>query len=170
MTELVPVEGPAQHWRLAAACPGALPVAARAQSTHDSGQLGTLTLAQGGSEGGTRHLLENLLALLARRGRGLAHVVKCTVFLADLAEWPAFNAVYREQFRAPLPARRALGPDGRVLDARAEASASPGGPRQRDCRPARLRGLASEVNRITARRLPPPDRPRTLRRIPPRRR
>jgi 2-iminobutanoate/2-iminopropanoate deaminase len=47
-------------------------------------------------------------------------VVKCTIFLADIGDWGAFNAVYREVFSAPFPARSALGSSGLVLGARTE--------------------------------------------------
>jgi len=37
-----------------------------------------------------------------------------------MSDWPAFNAVYREFFNTPLPARSALGANGLALDARVE--------------------------------------------------
>ena len=46
--------------------------------------------------------------------------MKCTVFLADMGEWGAFNAVYREFFTAPYPARSALGSSGLAFKARVE--------------------------------------------------
>jgi 2-iminobutanoate/2-iminopropanoate deaminase len=46
--------------------------------------------------------------------------VKCTIFLADIAEWPAFNKVYREYFTEKLPARSALAASGLALGARVE--------------------------------------------------
>jgi 2-iminobutanoate/2-iminopropanoate deaminase len=50
----------------------------------------------------------------------LADVVKCTVFLADIAEWGEFNKVYAEFFAKPYPARSALGASGLALGARVE--------------------------------------------------
>jgi 2-iminobutanoate/2-iminopropanoate deaminase len=47
-------------------------------------------------------------------------VVKCTVFLADIAEWPAFNEVYVEFFKKPYPARSALAASGLARHARVE--------------------------------------------------
>ncbi len=88
-----------------------------------SGQLGTdaeLKLVPGGVEAETRQALENIRAVLARHGATLDHVVKCTVMMADMAEWPAMNAVYRTFFGAKLPARSAFGANGLALGARLE--------------------------------------------------
>jgi len=46
--------------------------------------------------------------------------VKCTVFLADMKEWPAFNDVYREYFKSHFPARSAFATNGLAYDARVE--------------------------------------------------
>ncbi len=89
-----------------------------------SGQIGnlpgTLTLAPGGIGPEARRALENMQAILERRGSSLQHVVKCTVYLADIREWAAFNEVYREFFKTNLPARSALGASGLALGARVE--------------------------------------------------
>jgi reactive intermediate/imine deaminase len=88
-----------------------------------SGQLGTdaeLKLVPGGVEAETRQALENIRAVLARHGATLGDVVKCTVMMADMAEWPAMNAVYRTFFSAHLPARSAFGANGLALGARLE--------------------------------------------------
>lgn len=82
---------------------------------------GVLHLVPGGIGPESRQTLDNLKATLERCGSSLAHVVKVTVFLADMAEWPAFNEVYREYFREEdLPARSALGSSGLALGARVE--------------------------------------------------
>jgi reactive intermediate/imine deaminase len=90
-----------------------------------SGQLGnrpgTLQLVPGGIAAQTRQTLDNVAAILARRGASLADVVKCTVMLADMAEWPAMNEVYVSYFPPDaLPARSALGVNGLALGARVE--------------------------------------------------
>lgn len=89
-----------------------------------SGQIGVLpgtsTLAPGGIGPESRQTLENVRAILERHGAALKDVVKCTVFLADMAEWGAFNVVYREFFTAPYPARSALGSSGLAFKARVE--------------------------------------------------
>ncbi len=56
-------------------------------------------------EGQTLQVLENLTAVLAAAGGGWRDVVKTTVYLTDLADFEAFNAVYAEVVREPLPAR-----------------------------------------------------------------
>jgi len=89
-----------------------------------SGQIGirpgSLTLAPGGIGPEARRALENMKAILERRGSSMDHVLKCTVFLADIGEWPAFNEVYRESFKANRPARSALAASGLALGARVE--------------------------------------------------
>jgi 2-iminobutanoate/2-iminopropanoate deaminase len=59
----------------------------------------------------TKVVLENLAAVLAEAGAGLADVVKCGVFLQDIADFAEMNAVYAEVFPAPLPARTTVGAD-----------------------------------------------------------
>lgn len=89
-----------------------------------SGQVGnvpgTLELAPGGIRAEARQALENVRSILARNGSGLERVVKCTVFLADIGDWPAFNEVYVEFFRENPPARSALGANGLAVGARVE--------------------------------------------------
>ncbi|HEX6810774.1 MAG TPA: Rid family detoxifying hydrolase [Planctomycetota bacterium] len=89
-----------------------------------SGQIGTLPgkleLAPGGIAAEAKQTLANMQAVLERHGASLRDVVKCTVFLADIAEWPAFNEVYRQFFQAPFPARSALAASGLALQARVE--------------------------------------------------
>ncbi len=80
---------------------------------------GTLDLAEGGIQGETRQTMENIKQTLETFGSSLDKVVKCTVFLADMAEWGAMNEVYRTYFENP-PARSALGASGLALDARVE--------------------------------------------------
>lgn len=80
---------------------------------------GTLDLAEGGIQGETRQTLENITAVLEQFGSSMDNVVKCTVFLADMAEWGAMNEVYKTFFRNP-PARSALGASGLALGARVE--------------------------------------------------
>ena len=65
-----------------------------------TGELaGPDTLAQAGQA------LANLERLLAAAGTSLARVVKVTVYLVDLADFPAVNALYAKHFAAPFPAR-----------------------------------------------------------------
>jgi 2-iminobutanoate/2-iminopropanoate deaminase len=80
---------------------------------------GTMELAEGGIQGETRQTLQNISRTLETFGSSMDNVVKCTVFLADMAEWAAMNEVYRTFFENP-PARSALGASGLALDARVE--------------------------------------------------
>ncbi len=56
-------------------------------------------------EAQTLQALQNLAAVLAVAGGGWRDVVKTTVYLTDLADFEAFNAVYAEVVEEPLPAR-----------------------------------------------------------------
>ncbi len=89
-----------------------------------SGQIGarpgTLELAEGGMEAEARQTMDNIGATLIAADLTFADVVKCTVMLADMADWPAFNAVYVEYFEAPYPARSAFGANGLALGGRLE--------------------------------------------------
>jgi 2-iminobutanoate/2-iminopropanoate deaminase len=89
-----------------------------------SGQLGdvpqTGKLAEGGLEAEARQTLTNVKRVLEANGASLSDVVKCTVFLADIAEWPAFNTIYRQFFQKPFPARSALAASGLAMNARVE--------------------------------------------------
>ena len=77
-----------------------------------AGQIGldpaTGALVGGGIAAEAGRVLDNLAAVLAAAGLGLADVVKTTVYLVDLAEWGALNAVYERYFAPPYPARAAV--------------------------------------------------------------
>ena len=64
--------------------------------------------------------MANIQAILTRRGLSLGNVVKCTVFLADIEDWPTFNTIYTSYFERPYPARSALGANGVALNGRLE--------------------------------------------------
>jgi reactive intermediate/imine deaminase len=76
-------------------------------------------LVDGGIQPETRKTLENIAQTLENFGGSMERVVKCTVFLADMAEWGAMNEVYTTFF-PNKPARSALGASGLALDARVE--------------------------------------------------
>lgn len=73
-----------------------------------SGQLG-LDPASGnlaeGVEAQTRQALANLAAVLAAGNSGMERVVKTTIFLANMADFAAVNAIYGEAFHSAPPAR-----------------------------------------------------------------
>lgn len=89
-----------------------------------SGQIGTppggMQVVPGGIKAEARQTLANIQATLEANGYTLKDVVKCTVMLADISEWAAFNEVYKSVFAAPFPARSALGANGLALGARVE--------------------------------------------------
>lgn len=89
-----------------------------------SGQMGivpgTTRLVPGGIREEARQALMNVRVALEAHGLSMQRVAKCTIMLADIAEWQAFNEVYKEFFQAPYPARSALGASGLALGARVE--------------------------------------------------
>jgi len=88
-----------------------------------SGQVGTDStgrLVTGGIQAETRQTMNNIRDVLARSGSSMDKVVKCTVFILDMAEWPAMNEVYITYFKGPPPARSAAGASGLALGARVE--------------------------------------------------
>ena len=56
----------------------------------------------------TQATLENCLRQLQTAGCSFADVFKVNIYLADIAEWARFNAVYQQQMPAPLPVRTAV--------------------------------------------------------------
>jgi 2-iminobutanoate/2-iminopropanoate deaminase len=74
-----------------------------------SGQLGldpqSGNLVPGGIEAETNQALINLSHLLADSGSGLDEVIKTTVFLKDMADFPKMNSIYAEFFPENPPAR-----------------------------------------------------------------
>ena len=88
-----------------------------------SGMLGTGAdgqLAPGGIEAETKLTMENIRTALRRVGATMDDVVKCTVFLADMAERDRMNAIYVTFFPTHKPARSAVGVNGLARNARVE--------------------------------------------------
>ena len=65
----------------------------------------TMKLVDGDVTVQAEQVMKNLEAVLTAAGSGFAHVVKTTCFLADLNDFPAFNAVYGQYFGEDAPAR-----------------------------------------------------------------
>jgi reactive intermediate/imine deaminase len=81
----------------------------------------SMKVVPGGIEAETRKIMDNARKVLERNGSSVDRIVKATVMLADMKEWPAFNAVYRTYFRKDrLPARSAFGATALAFGARAE--------------------------------------------------
>ena len=76
-----------------------------------SGQVGLADgrLVGGGTEGELRQAIANLRALLEANGASLRQVVKTTVFLRHMSDYPLMNDVYIDEFGDHRPARSAIG-------------------------------------------------------------
>lgn len=89
-----------------------------------AGQLGVIPgeaqVVPGGIEAETHQMMKNIQSTLTSLGLSFGSVVKCTVMLADIAEWSTFNGVYTQYFKPPYPARSAFGASGLALSARVE--------------------------------------------------
>jgi 2-iminobutanoate/2-iminopropanoate deaminase len=92
-----------------------------------AGQLGldpaTNKLAEGGIQAQTRQALTNIKAVLEAAGTGLDKVIKTTVFLQDMGEFQAMNAVYAQFFPEEPPARSTVEVAALPLGARVEIEA-----------------------------------------------
>lgn len=71
----------------------------------------------------TDRVLRNLTAVLEQAGSSLQHVVKTTIFLADMADFPAMNEVYARHFGDHRPARSTVAVRTLPKDARVEIDA-----------------------------------------------
>lgn len=91
-----------------------------------SGALGALPnvmppqVVEGGIEAETHQTMENIIEILAAADATLADLIKCTVYLADIDDYAAMNAVYVEYFPEAPPARAALAGSGLALGALVE--------------------------------------------------
>ena len=90
---------------------------------------GTGELVKGGVEEQTRQVLLNLKNVLEAGDSGLTYVVKTTVFLADMNDFPKMNAVYAESFGGNPPARSTVAvaglPRGALVEIEAIALLAP---------------------------------------------
>ena len=83
-------------------------------------QPGTTKLVAGGLQEEARQTMENIKTSLEAHGYSMGNLVKCTVMLADMADWQAFNEVYKGFFSGDYPARSAFGANGLALGAKVE--------------------------------------------------
>lgn len=99
-----------------------------------AGQLGsdptTGELVEGGVSRQAEQALANLTAILEAAGSGLDGLVKVTVYLADIGDWPALNEVYGRIIPEPYPARSAFAvkalPKGALVEIEAVATVGAG--------------------------------------------
>ena len=85
-----------------------------------SGQIGIAAdgTLPAGVDAQARQTMDNIAGILKAQGLGWGDVVKCTVMLDNMADWPAFNKVYVTFFPdGQFPARSAFGADGLALGA-----------------------------------------------------
>jgi len=89
-----------------------------------SGQIpldgATGKLVEGGIEAQTEQVFRNIKALLDNAGVTMDHVVKATVFMADLKDFAAMNGIYEKHVSAPYPARSTIQVAGLPMGARVE--------------------------------------------------
>ncbi len=92
-----------------------------------SGQIAldpaTGKLVPGGVEEQTQRVLQNLGAVLSAAGAGYGDVIKTTIFLVDMADFAAVNAVYAACFGETRPARTTVAVAALPLAARVEVEA-----------------------------------------------
>jgi 2-iminobutanoate/2-iminopropanoate deaminase len=76
---------------------------------YTSGQIGvdskTGQIVEGGIEAQTEQVFRNLEAVLEAAGSSIEHVVKATVFLADMNDYNTMNELYKKHFKGDPPAR-----------------------------------------------------------------
>ncbi|HET9443731.1 MAG TPA: RidA family protein [Acidimicrobiales bacterium] len=87
-----------------------------------SGQLGVRDgrLVEGGVEAQTAQAMANVRSLLEGEGAGMDDIVKATVFLADIEDWPLMNGPYLEALGDHRPARSAFAVAALPMAARVE--------------------------------------------------
>ena len=89
-----------------------------------SGEIGIDTekgkLVEGGIKAETKQTMDNIKASLISYGYNLNDLVKCTVMLDDINDWPTFNKVYASYFPVHFPARSAFATNGLALGAKVE--------------------------------------------------
>lgn len=88
-----------------------------------SGQVGLTAdgkLVDGGIEAEATQIFANLSAVLDAAGRSFADVVRVGVFLTDIDDFAALNAIYAGHFAEPYPARTTIGVAALPLGAKVE--------------------------------------------------
>lgn len=101
--------------------------AAQGELVFTAGQVAIIpstgNLLDGDVRAQTRQTLENLKAVLEAAGSNLANVVKTTVFLKDMNDFPAMNEVYGQYFAESPPARTTVEASRLPRDVRVEIDA-----------------------------------------------
>ncbi len=79
-----------------------------------------MQLIEGDIKAQTRQVMDNIKAILERNGSSMKNVVKCTVMMTNMKEWPDMNSVYITYFEDYYPARSAIGAASLALGAKIE--------------------------------------------------
>lgn len=91
---------------------------------YTAGQVGldpaSMEIVEGGIEAQTRQVLNNLTQVLEASGSDMQHVIKTTVFLAEMNDFAAMNAIYGQFFPENPPARSTVAVAGLPKGARVE--------------------------------------------------
>src|SRR6476660_1116172 len=91
-----------------------------------SGQIGVDSkgqIVEGGIEAQTEQVFRNLAAVLEASGSSVDHILKATVFLADMNDYNTMNELYRKHFKGDPPARSTVGVAALPRNARIEIEA-----------------------------------------------
>jgi 2-iminobutanoate/2-iminopropanoate deaminase len=91
-----------------------------------SGQIpmnpATSELVKGDIKEQTRQVMENLKAILNEAGMDFSHVIKCSIFITDMKNFPLINEVYGKYFDDDAPARETVQVSGLPLAVDVEIS------------------------------------------------
>ena len=100
------------------------PALIKGDLVYTSGQIGvdaqTGQLVDGGFEAQLEQVFKNLAVVLDASGSSIEHVVKATVFLADMNDYNTLNEFYKKQFKGDPPARTTVQVARLPRDARVE--------------------------------------------------
>ncbi len=77
-------------------------------------------LITGDVDAQTHRCFDNLESALKDAGLTMDHVIKCNVYLTDMANFPAMNGAYAKRFNKPYPARTTVAVKGLPRDAQVE--------------------------------------------------
>lgn len=83
----------------------------------------TMEMVEGGIEAQIRRVFENLSAVCRAAGGSLDDILKLSIYLADMGDFPQVNAIMEQYFKPPFPARAAIGVAALPKAARVEMDA-----------------------------------------------
>lgn len=83
----------------------------------------SMELVHGGIEAQIRQVFENLAAVCAAAGGSLDDILKLTIYLVDMGDFPQVNTIMEQYFSTPYPARAAIGVAALPKGARVEVDA-----------------------------------------------